>query len=242
MAESWRAKANRYARGDFTNRELKILLGGMLADQVIDVATYGQLSRLKGNMVKRMIKPLLTRGGAAAVSALPRVASTALRGAKFVTMRHPYIAAAVVTYEVVKNRDQIAQLAREGWEVIDPYARGAYEIAEEAGVYDRPPGVSAPFRERFGTKMPRRRKSKFNRAMSNAMKAVKASSKGGKKGTLSNPKATFRTVSKAVSKVNKGLKVGTTGISGIAARAARKVIGKNKKPKKGKATFAYRKN
>jgi hypothetical protein len=165
--------------------------------------------------------------------ALPAVS----RGVRFVTMRHPYIAAAVVTYEVVKNREQIAALAREGWEVIEPVVapigRFAYETAEAAGVYDRPPGIQAPriapmIAEKLGFKVPKR-KSKYNRAMSNAMKAVKASSKGGKKGTISNPKATFKTVSKVVSKVNKGKKVSTVGIAGIAAKAARKVLGKVKK-------------
>ena len=90
------------------------------------------------------------------------------------------------------------------------------------------PGVGAAIAERLGFKVTKR-KSKYNRAMSNAMKAVKASSKGGKKGTLSNPKATFKTVSKVVSKVNKGKRVSTVGISGIAARAAKKVLGKVKK-------------
>ena len=221
---------------------------------ITDFVTGGRLSLIERNALWKVLKKLgppavSTTGRLAgqAAMAVPRVASTALRGARFVSMRHPYIAAAVVTYEVVKNREQIAQLAREGWEVIDPYARGAYEIAEQAGVYDRPsgiqaPGVGAEIAERLGFKVPKR-KSKYNRAMSSAMRAVKASSKGGKKGTISNPKSVFKTVSKAVSKVNKGLKVTTTGISGIAARAARKILGsKKKKPKKGKATFTYRKN
>ena len=41
MAESIRSKANRYARGDFTKGELLTIIGGFVADQVIDVATYG---------------------------------------------------------------------------------------------------------------------------------------------------------------------------------------------------------
>ena len=79
----------------------------------------------------------------------------------------------------------------------------------------------------------KRKKSKYNRAVSAAMKAVKASTKGGKKGKISSPKTVFKTVSKAVSKVNKGAKTSAKGITGIAARAARKILGKGKKkPKK----------
>ena len=79
----------------------------------------------------------------------------------------------------------------------------------------------------------KRKKSKYNRAVSAAMKAVKASTKGGKKGKISSPKTVFKTVSKAVSKVNKGAKVSAKGVTGIAARAARRILGKRKKkPKK----------
>jgi hypothetical protein len=244
MAESWRAKANRYSRGDFTKAELTGALGVMLADQLIDVATFGRISKLKGKAfltaAKRLAIPAVTTTGRIAgttAMGIGRTIPTVARGVKFVTMRHPYIAAAVVTYEIVKNREQIAQLAREGWEIVEPavapIGRFAYETAEAAGVYDRPPGIQAPgiapmIAEKLGFKVPKR-KSKYNRAMSKAMKAVKASSKGGKKGTLSNPKSVFKTVSKAVSKVNRGARVGTTGITGIAARAARKII---KTPKK----------
>ena len=67
MAESWRAKANRYVRGDFTNAELKIIIGGMLADQVIDVATFGALSRLKGKALGKVALPLIKRPGGIAL-------------------------------------------------------------------------------------------------------------------------------------------------------------------------------
>tara|TARA_Y100000034_G_C6791003_1_gene354157 strand:+ start:50 stop:733 length:684 start_codon:yes stop_codon:yes gene_type:complete len=209
---------------------------------ITDFVTGGRLSLIERNALWKVLKKLgppavSTTGRLAgqAAMAVPRVASTALRGARFVTMRHPYIAAAVVTYEVVKNRDQIAQLAREGWEVVAPAAEAIYDIAEPTGVYDVTPAARLPFTSK-------RKASKYNKAVSRAMKAVKASTKGGKKGTISKPKSVFKTVSKAVSKVNRGVKVGNTGITGIAARAARKILGKKKKPKKGKATFTYRKN
>jgi hypothetical protein len=220
---------------------------------ITDFVSGGKLSRLERDALWKVLKKL----GPAAVTTTGRLAGTtamsvgralpaAARGVRFVTMRHPYIAAAVVTYEVYKNREQIAQLAREGWEVVSDYGEGVASRARDPAIYEeafgrlmegpRPIGAPIPGQKR------KRPLSKYNRAMSTAMKAVKASSKGGKKGTLSNPKGVFKTVSKAVSRVNKGLKVTTKGISGIAARAARKVLGKKKKPKKGKATFTYRKN
>jgi hypothetical protein len=232
MAESWRAKANRYSRGDFTKAELMGALGVMLADQLIDVATFGKISKLKGKAfltaAKRLAIPTVTTtgrlAGTAAMGAM-RAAPAIAKTARFITMRHPYIAAAVVTYEVIKNREQIAELAREGWEVVQPAAQRIYDIAEPSGVYDITPGARRPFVEKFVKKRP----SKYNKAMSAAMKAVKASSKGGKKGTISKPKSVFKTVSKAVSKVNRGIRVGKTGITGIAARAAKRIIGKVKR-------------
>ena len=249
MAETWKAKAKRYSKGDFTNTELKILLGGMLADQAIDVLTFGKLSKLKGKALQKVGIPLLRMGGGAAVRSGPRALGTVARGARFVAMRHPYITAAVVTYEVAKNREQIAALAREGWEVVEPYAQDIYDVAEPTGVYDIQPGARQPgflesTREKF-FEVAKRPKSKYNKAVSAGMKAVKASAKGGKKGTISNPKSTFKTVAKVASKISKGVKVSPIGISGIAATAARKIYGKvkksKKKTKKRGATYTYRK-
>ena len=224
----------------------------IVAHGITDFVTGGRLSLLERNALWKVLKKLgppavSTTGRLAGQAAMtvPRLAGTAARGVRFVTMRHPYIAAAVVTYEVVKNREQIAQLAREGWQIVDETTRPALTeaatIAESAGAFDSmgvraPSGLVDPIIEALGLpSMPKRKKSKYNRAVSAAMKAVKASTKGGKKGTIRNPKSVFKTVSKAVSKVNKGAKVATKGVTGIAARAARKILGKpKKKPKKGK--------
>jgi len=241
MAESWRAKANRYARGDFTKAELTGALGVMLADQLIDVATFGKISKLKGKAfltaAKRLAIPAVTTTGRLAGTAamgIARAAPAIARGARFVTMRHPYIAAAVVTYEVVKNREQIAELAREGWEVVEPFVEPAGQFLTEGGAIGVQAGLSG---RDFGPafKLPRKKKtSKYSKAMSAAMKAVKKSPKGGKKGKISPAKTVFKTVSKAVSRVNKGLRIPSTGIAGIAARAARKILGKRKKTRKGR--------
>jgi len=89
----------------------------------------------------------------------------------------------------------------------------------------------------------RKRKSIYNKAMSKAMAAVKKSTKGGPKGKLSNAKKTFGQVSKAVSRANKGGKLGTTGVTGVVRRAIRGMF--KPKPKRRtstKATYTFRKN
>ena len=63
------------------------------------------------------------------------------------------------------------------------------------------------------------------------MAAVKKSTKGGPKGTLSNAKKTFGQVSKAVSKARKGGKLSTKGVTGVIKRS---ISGIFKKPTKAK--------
>jgi len=83
----------------------------------------------------------------------------------------------------------------------------------------------------------KKQKSLYNRAVSKAMKAVKASNKGGRKGTITNAKKTFGTVSKAVSKARKGGKLSTKGITGVVKRA---ISGMYKpKPKRRASSGSY---
>jgi hypothetical protein len=56
-------------------------------------------------------------------------------------------------------------------------------------------------------------KSKFNKAIAAGMKAIRASTSFGKKGTINNSKKAFTTVTKTASKINKGGKVAKSGIT-----------------------------
>ena len=92
----------------------------LIAHGITDFVTGGKLSLIERNALWKVLEKL----GPPAVTTTGRLAGTAAmgiaravpaiaRGVRFVTMRHPYIAAAVVTYEAVKHRDQIAQLLGE---------------------------------------------------------------------------------------------------------------------------------
>ena len=70
----------------------------------------------------------------------------------------------------------------------------------------------------------RKKVSKYNKAVKAGMAAVKASKFSGKKGTISNAKTAFKAVNRVASAVNKGKKVSSKGITGLIARAARKVL------------------
>ena len=84
-------------------------------------------------------------------------------------------------------------------------------------------GETEPAIREFARKTKKKPKTAFNKAVSSAMKAVKASKFQGKKGTLSSPKRTFSMVSKTVSKIAKGGKVTAKGASGVIKRATAKI-------------------
>jgi len=187
-----------------SRRDLEIIavaLGGI--DFYLEGALTAPVSRaLKTAFGKA--RPVATRQAAAFV---PRALGTA----RFVAMRHPYIAAAVITYEVVKNREQIAQLAREGWEIIEPAVQPVSQFLQEevftpeAAVRAREVGtIGSPFRAR--------RPSSFNKAVSAGMKVVKKSTSYGKKGTISPAKKAFSVVVKLASAKLKKKKAPKSGI------------------------------
>ena len=86
-------------------------------------------------------------------------------------------------------------------------------------------------------KTKKRIKNDYNKAVSKAMKAVKASTKGGPKGTISNARKTFGTVSKAVSKARKGGKLSTKGVTGVVKRAISGIF--KPKPKRRRSSGSY---
>ena len=90
-------------------------------------------------------------------------------------------------------------------------------------------------------KTKKRIRSTYNKAVSKAMKAVKASTKGGPKGTISNARKTFGTVSKAVSNARKGGKLSTKGVTGVVKRAISGIFKpKPKRRRSGGATYTFR--
>jgi len=89
----------------------------------------------------------------------------------------------------------------------------------------------------------KKQRSVYNRAMSKAMAAVKKSTKGGPKGTLSNAKKTFGQVSKAVSKAKKGGKLSTKGVTGVIKRSISGLFKpKAKRRTSTKPTYTFRTN
>ena len=209
MAESWRAKANRYARGDFTNTELKILAGALLADQVIDIATFGALSKLKGKALQRVALPLVRKGAVAGVRAVPAIARTV----GMIALRHPYVAAGAAIYVGVTEREKIRTLLEQGYDIIEerlptpslpplpsPVIPGVEEII-----------IGGPAALPFGKLRPRR-PSAFNKAVSAGMKAIRKDKAYGGKGQIKPSKKAFSVVVKLAAAKKKKKKAPKSGI------------------------------
>ncbi len=66
--------------------------------------------------------------------------------------------------------------------------------------------------------------SKFNKAVSAGMKAIKRSKNYGKPGTINNGKKAFKQVTKVASRLNKGGKVSAKGVTGVIKRGIGRIF------------------
>ena len=193
MAESRRAKLARWARGDFTTADYQGIIGLMVFDQVVDVATGGRLSSLKKSALTKVIGPLLKRGGIFAGRAAVGTASLAGRsalGAIAPIATNPYTAGLALGYGALQTEP--------GQQLL--------ETAEERGRMDRIRFEQALTDISVGVK---KQKSKFNTAVSRGMSAAKAGTSYGVKGVITAPTKAFAAVTKLASKINKAKKAGT---------------------------------
>ena len=133
--------------------------------------------------------------------AAARPIGTAVAVGRTVAMRHPYVAAGAVIYVAAKNREQIADLIRDG-----------YDVVSDLSMPERPPGppgFDTGVRPLFRKKKP----TSFNSAVKKGMSIVKASTSYGKKGTINNAKKAFAAVTKVASAASKKKKTPKTGIT-----------------------------
>jgi hypothetical protein len=93
-----------------------------------------------------------------------------------------------------------------------------------SGVEMRARSEGLPIAGRPAVSKPKRKTSKFSKAVSAGMKTVKASTSYGKKGSINNAKRAFTAVTKTASRINKGGKVAKSGITRKIGLAVRKIL------------------
>jgi len=184
-----------------SRRDLEIIavaLGGL--DFYLEGALTAPVSRaFKAALAKA--KPAVARGAMAGARA---VGSTAVRGVgtvaavgRTIAMRHPYIAAGAVIYVAAKNREQIADLIREGYDVVE----------------DRLPSFERPDISVIPSIIRKKPMTAFNKSVKKGMSIVKQSTSYGKKGTINNAKKAFAAVTKVASAASKKKKAPKKGIT-----------------------------
>lgn len=166
-----------------------------------------------------------TRAAQAAVAVVPRVAPPVARGAVGVG-RAALGAGATFARRNPAVATGLGALALQQAGAFDPVEEAIQARIDDAVNRAMAPvevAQSSMFQSAVKAKA-KRKVSKYSKAVKAGMAAVKASKFGGKKGKISNAKSTFATVNRVASAVNKGKKVATKGIRGVAARAIRRIL------------------
>jgi len=193
MSESAKAKFNRYLRRDFTKAEAKGIIGYMVADKLIDVATFGALNRLTGKGAVAALTRLLPFTLRAAAVPAASIARSALP-----LVTNPYLAGTALGLGALQTQP--------GQQLL--------EAAAESGADTRRSLDMALFNiQALGEEKVKRTKSKFNKAVSKGMNIVKQSTSYGKKGIINAPKKAFAVVVKAASAASKKNKAPKRGIA-----------------------------
>ena len=199
----------------------------LIAAGLADFVTRGRITAAAYDVLKAAI----VRSSPPAGSALKATARFAGRAATRVAPVALPAMAAIDAYEMGK-RDAEASMAMGG----PGYALQNVPVptfinptfAESIGVEPVTADIYTP------ALRARKKVSTYAKNVGKAMRAVKASTKGGPKGKLSRPKNTFRTVSKTVSRIMKGGKRPRGGITGIISKAVKGSF--KPKPKKTRSS------
>ncbi len=146
---------------------------------------------------KSMVKAGRVVVPAAGRAAAP-IGAAAGRGALALARRHPAIAAGALGYGAYEAG------------LLDPFIETGQEAVEDLVIPIKKSG--------------RKSRSKFNKAVSSGMKAVRNSKFYGKKGNITNPKRAFSAVTKTASKLVKGKKVSKGGVTATIARAIKRIL------------------
>ena len=171
-----------------------------LNDVYAIVGAYGLGRVLPAGSTRAVVKKLIETTARTGRAVAPPLA----RGGSRIAMRHPLGAAALLGYGAHQAG------------LLDP----AYDIVRE-GVEDYAE-VVIPALE--GSLKTTRKKSGYNKGIAAGMKAVRASTSFGKKGSINNAKRAFSTVAKTVAALKRGGKIPKKGVKRQIGMAAKRYV------------------
>ena len=196
-------------------------------DLEVAIAAYGLGRILPAGSTRaaaRAVVGAITRGGKLISPPVARgavgVTRAAVGGLAGVARRNPFALAGLTAAEAYRQGvfdSQIEAVQDAAAATPDLLRDVAAESIEAVGFGPDVPPTVVPLRKK-------RKVSKYQKAVKAGMAAVKKSKFGGKPGKITNAKSTFATVNKVASAVNKGKKVATKGVRGVAAKAIRGIL------------------
>ena len=223
-----------------SRRDLELLAIGF---GIADFLSEGRLTKPISKATKAALRkaaPAIARG---IITYGPTVAKTAVR------VTPAPVAGAALGVAAIQNRERITDAAGNIYERVAPavqdFGAGVIERALDPATFQQEDvGFTQPM-DLFAqslTKSRKKKKSKFNQAVSKGMSLVKQSTSFGKKGTINNAKKAFSTVTKVASGVSKGRKAPKSGIRRKLHTAIAKILPKKKKtaPKRKKIDIRVR--
>jgi hypothetical protein len=168
----------------FTKRELEIMVGALALDKGLDFLTGGAINKWSRKQAVNIVTKVLP--AALRVAAVP--AASIARSALPLAY-NPYVAGTALGLGALQTQP--------GQQLL--------ESAEESGRMARIEFEQALTDISVGVK---KKKSKFNTAVSKGMATIKAGTSYGKKGVINAPKKAFAAVTKLASKINKAKQSG----------------------------------
>ena len=188
-------------------RLAEILVALQLSRSVMNRLLSGKITRAEN----QVMKALLRTGGRMAVAGAMRAPATVAglaggvaRGAAFIAMRHPVLTAGTVLYIAIKEREQIRDLLSQGYDIVsDVVSVPAVGMPDPTLPSFRPGPAAFPVPGLLGAPRPKRKTSRANTAVKQAMKWLKGggpSTTGAVKGRL--PKNAFKIATKAAGMAN----------------------------------------
>ena len=187
-----------------TRKQLEHAVAVLALDKGVDLVTGGRLNKLTKKVLLGTAKRLAPVAGRAGVSV-----GRAAFGASRLLMTNPYILGATAIYVGYQERDKIRSLLEQGYEIIEE--RAPTPSLPSPGIPSPTiPGVSEII---TSVRQPRsKRPSKFNKAVSAGMKAIRKDKTYGGKGQIKPSKKAFSVVVKLAAAKKKKKKAPKKGI------------------------------
>ena len=171
----------------FTKRELEIMVGALALDKGLDFLTGGSINRWSRKQALNIVKKVLP--AALRVAAVPAasIAGSAARAA-LPLVTNPYLAGTALGLGALQTQP--------GQQLLGAAAESGAQTRRDLDVALFNLQAQAEYKVK-------KTKSKFNKAVSAGMKAVKAGTSYGKKGVINAPKKAFAAVTKTASRINR---------------------------------------